>query len=201
MRYVVKENPQIFKIILLAAALNLFMTPFFIIGIPYILRITMNSGEVMYGIGMGIIQLSTILGALSIGVLSKKLSLFTLHRPLFLTSILIVPMAIAVSPAMLQFGYWPSFVLFFTSGAAITLLVTAISIFVITSVQMKTPNEMLGKVMAIIMAVSQCAAPFGQAMYGFAFEQFKTVVYIPVLMAFFFTAMLSLTAKGMLSKR
>jgi len=194
-RYVVKENLQIFKIILLAAALNLFMSPFFVIGVPYILRVTMHSSETMYGIGMGIGELSAILGALLVGIFSKKLKLSTLHRVLFLTAVLILPMAFAVTPMMLGMGYWPSFALFFSFGAAIMLLMTVISIFVITSVQKETPNEMLGKVMAIIMAVSQCAAPLGQALYGVAFEQFSAAVYIPVLLACFFTVVIAFAAK------
>lgn len=196
--YVVKEKPQILKILILAAALNLFMSPFFIIGVPYILRITMQSSETMYGIGMGIAQLSTILGALLVGAGSKKMTISTLYKPLLFTAALILPMAFAVLPFFLELGYWPSFVLFFTSGAAIMALMTMISIFVITAVQLKTPNEMLGKVMAIVMAVAQCAAPLGQAMYGFAFERFHTAVYIPVLLACLSTVLIAFAARAML---
>ena len=199
MRYVIKENPHIFKIILLAAVLNMLMSPFFIVGVPYILRITMGSTETMYGIGMGIGELSTILGALLVGIFSKKMTLNRLHRFLFLIAALMLPMAIAVSQMMLRFGYWPSFVLFFIFGAVIMVLMTVISIFVITAVQMETPNEMLGKVMAIIMAVAQCAAPLGQALYGIAFQQFSAAVYAPVLLACFFTVIIAFAARTMLS--
>ena len=85
-----------------------------------------------------------------------------------------------------------------TFCAVIMVLVTVISIFVITSVQKVTPNEMLGKVMAIIMAVSQCAAPLGMALYGVAFEQFSAAVYTPVLGACFFTVIIAVAAKYML---
>lgn len=199
MRYVIKENPHIFKILLLAAVLNMLMSPFFIVGVPYILRITMGSTETMYGIGMGIGELSTILGALLVGIFSKKMTLDRLHRFLFLIAALMLPMAFAVSQMMLRFGYWPSFVLFFIFGAVIMVLMTVISIFVITAVQMETPNEMLGKVMAIIMAVAQCAAPLGQALYGIAFQRFSAAVYAPVLLACFFTVIIAFAARTMLS--
>lgn len=110
-----------------------------------------------------------------------------------------LPMAFAVSQMMLRFGYWPSFVLFFIFGAVIMVLMTVISIFVITAVQMETPNEMLGKVMAIIMAVAQCAAPLGQALYGIAFQRFSAAVYAPVLLACFFTVIIAFAARTMLS--
>jgi len=48
-------------------------------------------------------------------------------------------------------------------------------------VQKVTPNENLGKVMAIIMAAAQCAAPLGQIVYGVVFESFSQALYLPVL--------------------
>ena len=75
---------------------------------------------------------------------------------------------------------------------------TVISIFVITAIQKETPNELLGKVMAFVMAISQCAAPLGQALYGVAFERFNTAVYIPVFLAGFFAFAISAVSKRVL---
>jgi hypothetical protein len=61
------------------------------------------------------------------------------------------------------------------------MIMTIASIFVITKVQKNTPNEHLGKVMAIIMAAAQCAAPPGQILYGVLFERFNAAVYAPTL--------------------
>jgi len=198
LRHVVKVNPQILKVIILAAALNLFMSPFFIIGVPYILRIVMRSSEGLYGIGMGIAELSTIAGALAVGAFSKKMKLAKLYRVLLLSALFLLPMAVAVMPFMLTLGYWPSFALFFLFGAAIMVLVTMVSIFVITSVQKETPNELMGKVMSIIMAVAQCAAPLGQVLYGMAFEHSVGRSFIPIFMACGFTVAIAFASKFML---
>lgn len=198
MHYIVTEKPQIFKILAIGAALNLFMSPFLIIGVPYILRITMESSKAMYGFGMGTAQLCTILGALLVGAVSKRMSIATLYKPLLLTAALIIPMAAAVTPFFLGLGYWPGFVLFLASGGAIMVLVTVISIYVITAIQLSVPNEMLGKVMAIVMASAQCAAPLGQAMYGFAFQQFRMAAYLPALLACLFTVVIALFSRKML---
>ena len=85
-------------------------------------------------------------------------------------------------------------------NAIVMVLFAVINIYVITAVQKATPNEMLGKVMGIIMAVAQCAAPLGMALYGLAFEQFSTAVYIPVLSACVFTVSIAAAAKRMLTK-
>ncbi|MCL1820386.1 MAG: MFS transporter [Oscillospiraceae bacterium] len=200
LRYVVREKPAIRKIIILAAGLNMLLTPFFIVGIPYILRITLDSSENMYGIGMGLMQFSTILGAVLTGVITKKLVLSDLYKVLLVIAAVMLPMAFAVTPLVLGAGYWPSFGILMGFNAVVMVLITAINIFAITSVQKVTPNEMLGKVMAIIMAVAQCAAPLGMAMYGIAFEQFSGLVYVPVLGACLFTVAISFVSKKLLTE-
>ena len=69
--YVLKQ-PFILKAMLLAALLNLILTPLFVVGGYIMLRVTMQSSDTMYGIGMGLIDFATILGALSIGFFAKS---------------------------------------------------------------------------------------------------------------------------------
>lgn len=178
--YVIKQ-PFILKSMILAALLNFLLTPFFVVGGPIILRVTMQSSDTMYGIGMGLIQLATILGALSIGFFAPKMRINGLYRWQIVISGLFLPIALSLTPLMLNTGYYPSFVLFTVCAIPIAMALTIISIFIITKVQKMTPDENLGKVMAIIMAVAQCAAPVGQVLYGVIFETFNTAVYIPTL--------------------
>lgn len=178
--YVVKQ-PFILKCIILAAFLNLILTPLFVVGGPIILRVVMKSSDTMYGIGMGLIDFATILGALSIGFFAKKMQMKKLYLWFLIMALLIVPMALSITPLVLNFGYYPSFILFILCAIFIAMVMIIVSIFVITAVQKKTPNENLGKVMAIITAVSQCMAPVGQVIYGVIFEAFSIKVYIPIL--------------------
>ncbi len=179
-RYVMKKS-FILKAMILAALLNLLLTPYFVVGGPIILRMTMDSSDTMYGIGMALINAATILGALSIGFFSKKMKVHTMYRTALIIAALLVPMAIALLPAFLNLGYYPAFLLFIACAIPIAMIMTMLSIFVIAKVQKVTPNENLGKVMAIIMAVAQCAAPLGQLIYGFLFEAFSASVFIPTL--------------------
>ncbi|MDQ0174258.1 MFS transporter [Bacillus chungangensis] len=195
--YVLKQ-PYILKAMILAAVLNLFLTPFFLVGTPYMMRVTLQSSDAMYGISLGIIQFSSILGALTIGIFAKKMKITNLYRWLILISILILPMALAVSPLIVRLGYFPSFILFFLCAIPIVMAMTIVSIFVITIVQKQTPNDLLGKVMAIITAVAQCAAPIGQILYGALFEAFSLSVYFPILIMFAMMLLISAAAKVML---
>ncbi|MGN4542692.1 MFS transporter [Bacillus cereus group sp. MYBK95-2] len=196
--YVLKQ-PFILKAMLLAALLNLILTPLFVVGGPIMLRVTMQSSDTMYGIGMGLIDFATILGALSIGFFAKKLQMKTLYNWMLIIALLVIPVALSVTPFTLNLGYYPPFILFILSSLLIAMIMTIVSIYVITVVQKKTPNENLGKVMAIITTVSQCMAPIGQVVYGFMFEGFSTKIYLPILVISFIMILLAVVTKKILS--
>ncbi|PGO77352.1 MFS transporter [Bacillus cereus] len=195
--YVLKQ-PFILKAMLLAALLNLILTPLFVVGGPIMLRVTMQSSDTMYGIGMGLIDFATILGALSIGFFAKKLQMKTLYNWMLIIALLVMPVALSVTPFILNLGYYPPFILFILSSLLIAMIMTIVSIYVITVVQKKTPNENLGKVMAIITAVSQCMAPIGQVVYGFMFEGFSTKIYLPIFAISFIMILIAIVTKKIL---
>ena len=196
--YVLKQ-PFILKAMLLAALLNLILTPLFVVGGPIMLRVTMQSSDTMYGIGMGLIDFATILGALSIGFFAKKLQMKTLYNWMLIIALLVMPVALSVTPFILNLGYYPPFILFILSSLLIAMIMTIVSIYVITVVQKKTPNENLGKVMAIITAVSQCMAPIGQVVYGFMFEGFSAEIYLPIFAISFIMIIIAVVTKKILS--
>ncbi len=196
-RYVLKK-PLILKSVILAALLNMFLTPFFVVGCPVILKTAMHSTDTMYGIGMGTVNSATILGALTIGFIAKKMQMKTLYLWLSGIAALIIPISVSVAPPLISAGFYPPYLLFLVCAVPIAMIMTIISIFVITRIQKETPNENLGKVMAIITAVSQCAAPVGQILYGVIFQIFRTQLYVPVLCVGIVMLLLSAAAKGVL---
>ena len=176
--YVVKQK-FIRKVGIIAVLLNLILIPYFLVGAPIVLRVTMRSGDTLYGIGMGFINFATILGALSIGFFAEKMKLKTLYRWIFACALMMIFMAVSLMPLILGMGYYPSFILFMLGAVPIAASMTIISIYIITKVQKITPNENLGKVMAIMTAVAQCAAPLGQIVYGVIFEKWSAQIFIP----------------------
>ena len=63
-------------------------------------------------------------------------------------------------------GWWGVTAMSFAIMVLSTMLVVVLS----AAVQRQTPPELLGKVMAFIMALANCASPLGQAVYGALFE-------------------------------
>ena len=111
---------------ILASLLNLVLTPFFVVGGPVILRTAMKSTDAMYGIGMGTINLATILGALSMGAAAKRMRMENLHRLLAAITLLFLPMALSVTPAWIRRGFYPSYLVFLACAVPIAMIMTII---------------------------------------------------------------------------
>ena len=196
--FIMKKNPFIRKTVMIATGMNLFLTPFFLVGTPYIMRILLQSNDVLYGTALGIIQFSSIAGALSVALVAKKLQISQLYKWLLGICIIMLPMAFSISPSMLHAGYMPVFVTFFACAIPIIMIITMLSVYFISVVQKHTPNLIMGKVMAIIMAVAQCAAPIGQLLYGQLFEHYQGDAYIVVLIMLISVILLAMIAKKFL---
>ena len=56
------------------------------------------------------------------------------------------------------------------------VLVSIFSIYCVSLIQQRTPNELLGKVMAYVATVTLCAQPLGQVIYGVLFDAFRNNV-------------------------
>lgn len=197
--YVVKQ-PFILKAMIIAALLNLVLSPLLIVGSPIILRVTMQSNDNMYGVGLGLINFASILGAVLIGALAKKMRVNTVYLWIIAIALLLLPIAVSVMPFMLGLGYYPAFILFMLGAIPIAAVATILSIYIIAKVQRVTPNENLGKVMAIIMAVAQCAAPLGQILYGVIFKSFSAALYLPVLVVSLIMLVIAFISQQILRK-
>ena len=193
--YVIRQK-FIQKAGMIAVLLNLILVPYFLVGVPIVLRVTMQSSDTLYGMGMGFVNFATILGALSIGFFAKKMRLKTLHRWI-ITCALLIPTAVSLMPFVLA---W-----------VITLLLSCLCWVLFDcgkyddhfylhrlKVQKMTPNENLGKVMAIMTAVAQCAAPIGQILYGIIFEKWSAQIFIPTIFVGIVTLLLGVLTRQML---
>lgn len=194
--YVVKQS-FIFKSMMMAAVINLVLSPLLIVGSPIILRVTLHSSDKMQGIGIGLISFASILGTLTIGFFAKRIEMNTLYRLIAAIALLVVPIAVSVLPVILGLGYYPAFALFMVGAILIAMSTTIISILILARVQRVTSNEKLGKVMSIIMAISQCAAPLGQVIYGLVFESFSNMLYLPILLVSLLMFLIAFVARQM----
>lgn len=170
--FITKNQPVIIKTLGLVVFMNLLMTAFVTVGIPYIINIHLGLSSELYALAQSAMGLGALTGGLLVGLFSSKLTMATYHRPLLIASLFLPPMGFVLLLSNPMLSYW--IILF--SSMMILISGTMFSIAVLTYIQQLTPIDLIGKVMALITTFSLCALPLGQSLYGFLFENFPTMI-------------------------
>jgi len=192
-RFISKEQPQILRILLLAAALNFLLVGVVVVGLPYLVRTVLGLSAEAYGGASSTLGLSAILGGLTAGLLVNKLKIRKLHILLVVIGLSLVPIGIAFLASDVV---WVKYAVIVAALFICQFLIMIFSIFALSIIQQRTPNELIGKVMAYATTVSLCAQPLGQIIYGFVFDSFSHSLFWVFLITGIATAIV-----GALSKR
>ena len=69
----------------------------------------------------------------------------------------------------------------------------------ISFIQSITPNILMGKIISYVYALTACARPLGQVMYGYLFEKYFTHTVLILVVTIFINIFISLYAQKILS--
>lgn len=167
-RFVRRERPVFLSVMLVLALFNLVLSAALVVGIPVTVVQVLNMSDSLLGITQGAMGLGGLFGGILTACLGARLSLRRGNLVLLAASLTAAVMGLALLPGVPPaLGWWAVTAMSFAIMVLSTMLVVVLS----AAVQGQTPPELLGKVMAFIMAVSNCAAPVGQAVYGALFER------------------------------
>lgn len=177
-RFIGKEQPVILKILLLAALSRFFVMGIAMVGIPFLVRTVLGLDARYYGGAESAMAVATILGSTAAGLLTGKLKFAKLSLVLAAIGICIIPAGVVfLFPSEAVFRYAVSVVSFCGMQAAISIF----SIFAVSMIQQKTPDHLLGKIMAYTSAITMCAQPLGQMIYGFLFDGCREAVCLVLI--------------------
>lgn len=178
--YLYKEKRIVLSFIIIAAGINLFLTPLYIVGVPYLEKVVFHVSDNLYGISEGCIGAGMIVGSTLVGIFSKVLSIHKVPQFFFLLSIIIILMG---SPTLgflcKQEGInYTSYILLTLFGILFALCIAIIDIISISFIQLVTPQEKMGKIMALAIAFSSALLPIGSVLFGFLYEVFAGKLFI-----------------------
>jgi MFS family permease len=166
-RFVRQERPVFLQVMVVLALFNLVLSAALIVGIPVAVVQVLGMSDSRLGITQGALGLGGLFGGAVTALLGQRLSLRRGHLTLLAASLTAAGMGLSLLPGLpAALGWWGVTAMSFVVMVLSTLLMVVLS----AAVQSRTPADLLGKMMAFIMAVSNCAAPLGQAVYGALFE-------------------------------
>lgn len=178
MQYISKEQTSISKMLLLTAFSRFFVMGITIVGLPFLVRTILGFNPKYYGAAESALAVATILGSIAAGILAEKLKIHKLSILLASMGIFIIPAGIIfLLPVNAIIKYGVTVVSFCGMQAVISIF----SIFAVSLIQQRTPNHLIGKVMAYTSTVTLCVQPIGQIVYGFLFDRFYSAVYFVLI--------------------
>lgn len=199
--FIRRDNPVIGKTLLVICGINLFLAAMIIVALPYlmteVLDLRATQANKLYGFAEGALAAGGLTGGICAGIFANKLSIQKSGNLIIACTISVFPIAASL--------------LLFSSGMINYIVITICcfiimvcsTIFVVqmmSFIQRETPQNLIGKVIAVILTVSMCAQPLGNALYGVLFEISKGFEYAVVLFSGTISLLIAISTRNIFKK-
>ena len=172
--FVKNDKPIFLSVLVILALFNLVLSAAMVVGIPIMVVQVLEMSDTALGITEAAMGLGGRAGGIIAGTAAQKMKLKNGWITLVLCSLAALLMGISL------FEFIPPLVgyIIITAGSfGAMCAATMFSVSLFTAVQQQTPPHLLGKIMAVITAISSCSQPLGQAVYGVLFDTLSNMPY------------------------
>lgn len=191
-RFIKNDKPIFIPVLGILALFNLILSAMLIVGIPVIVVQILGMSDTALGITQGAMGLGGLAGGMIAGAVAGKIRLKNGYVFLIICSLAAVFMGISVLETVPKnIG----FIIITAVSFGVMCVSTMFSVSLLTAVQQQTPPHLLGKIMAVCIAVSGCSQPVGQAVYGVLFDVFADKPYWVMIGAAILAMAVSLYSK------
>ncbi len=195
-RFIRKEKPVIGKAVLVACGINLFLSSMIVVALPYVVTEVIDLEAALanrlYGFAEGIMAAGGLAGGICAGIFAKRLSIQKAGNLLLLSAVCLLPAS--ASLLFISSGI-VNYIVLTVCCFVIMACATVFTVQMLSFFQMATPAHLIGKVMALILTVSMCAQPLGNALYGVLFEISEGAEWAVILFACVVSMMIAMVAR------
>lgn len=192
-----REQPDILKLLLLAALAGMFVSGTAVVGFPYLVRTVLGLSATYYGAAESAMGAAAILGSLCAGLLGKKLRVRDLSSIFLSFGLSLFPIGLSFLLPVGRMARYGVLLFFF---CVCQLGVCIFSTYAITLIQQRTPEQLMGKVMSCVFTLSMCAQPVGQVVYGALFDCFSDSVYWVLIPTGMLICLIAVASRGFLKR-
>ena len=192
-----REQPDILKLLLLAALAGMFVSGTAVVGFPYLVRTVLGLSATYYGAAESAMGAAAILGSLCAGLLGKKLRVRNMAAIFLSFGLSLFPIGFSFLLPVGRMARYGVLLFFF---CVCQLGVCIFSTYAITLIQQRTPEQLMGKVMSCVFTLSMCAQPVGQLVYGALFDCFSDSVYWVLIPTGMLICLIAVASRGFLKR-
>lgn len=192
-----REQPDILKLLLLAALAGMFVSGTAVVGFPYLVRTVLGLSATYYGAAESAMGAAAILGSLCAGLMGKKLRVRDMAAIFLSFGLSLFPIGFSF---LLPVGTMARYGVLLFFFCVCQLGVCIFSTYAITLIQQRTPEQLMGKVMSCVFTLSMCAQPVGQVVYGALFDCFSDSVYWVLIPTGMLICLIAVASRGFLKR-
>ena len=200
-RFIRKEKPVIGKAVLVICGINLFLAAMIIVALPYlvteVLNLEASQANRLYGFAEGALAAGGLAGGIGAGIFANKLEIHKSGNLVIACAVCVFPISAAL---MLFSSGMINYIVITVCCFAIMIFSTIFTVQMMSFIQTETPQNLIGKVIAVILTVSMCAQPLGNALYGVLFEICKGFEYAVVLFSGVVSLMIAISTRNIFKR-
>lgn len=200
-RFIRKEKPEIGKALLVVCGINLFLAAMIIVGLPYmvteVLSLEASQANRLYGFAEGALAAGGLFGGICSGIFADKLAINKSGNLVITCAVCVFPIGAAL---MMFSSGMINYIVMTVCCFAIMIFSTIFTVQMMSFIQTETPQNLIGKVIAVILTVSMCAQPLGNALYGVLFGICEGFEYAVVLFSGVVSLMIAVSTRNIFKK-
>ena len=200
-RFIREEKPVIGKAVLVICGINLFLAAMIIVALPYlvteVLNIDVSQANRLYGFAEGALAAGGLAGGIGAGMFANKLAIYKSGNLVIACAVCVFPISVSLilfSSAIINY------IVITVCCFAIMVCSTIFTVQMMSFIQKETPQNLIGKVIAVILTVSMCAQPLGNAFYGVLFGICKGFEYAVVLFSGIVSLIIAISTKNIFKR-
>ncbi len=170
-RFLRTENPVIRKGMFVVCGINLFLSAMILVAMPWliteVLMLPAALANRLYGFAQGVMAAGGLTGGICAGIFAHRLDVRKSAGILTACALCVFPMGISL---LLTDSGILNYLVLTVCCFFIMVFSTIFAVQMMTFIQTETPPHLTGKVISVILTVSMCAQPLGNALYGVLFE-------------------------------
>ena len=149
----------------------MFLSAMLLVAMPYliteVLAFQPARANRLYGMAQGLMAAGGLAGGICAGVFAGRLTVRKAGTILIVCGLCVFPMGIIL---LLSASAMVCYTVITLCCFVIMSLSTIFTVQMMSVLQRETPGNLIGKVISVILTLSMCAQPLGNAFYGILFE-------------------------------
>ena len=200
-RFIRKEKPVIGKAVIVICGINLFLAAMIIVALPYlvteVLNLEASQANRLYGFAEGALAAGGLAGGIAAGIFAKRLAIRKSGNLVIACAVCVFPISVAL---MLFSSGMINYIVITLCCFSIMVFSTIFTVQMMSFIQTETPQNLIGKVIAVVLTVSMCAQPLGNALYGILFEICEGFEYAVVLFSGIVSFMIAIRTRNIFNR-